>query len=280
MKNLLNIVFALIILLVASSCKVDKDYVVSIETEHDVMKAVLFDETPKHKENFIKLAQSGRYDSTIFHRVMKNFMIQGGDIDRKEGVVSKSTIPAEFVKKYFHKKGALAAARQPDNVNPKKASSWCQFYIVQGQKFDKNELTIDQGKMNNALGQLMQMEKYADLRQELTGLYQSGDMEGYSKKIASLKSIVEEELKINVSKNISADRVEAYSTVGGAPHLDDDYTVFGQVVEGLEVIDKVAEEPVGGGNKPHKDIFMKITVEELPKKKITELYGIEYPEEK
>ncbi len=280
MKNLLNIVFALIILLVATSCKVDKDYVVSIETEYGTMKAVLFEDTPKHKDNFIKLAQSGRYDSTIFHRVMKDFMIQGGDIDKKEGSISKSTIPAEFVKKHFHKKGALAAARQPDNVNPKKASSWCQFYIVQGQKFDRNELTIDQGKMNNALGQLMQMEKYADLRQELTDLYQSGNMEGYSKKVASLKPICEKELNISVSKDMPAERVEAYSTVGGAPHLDDDYTVFGQVVEGLDVIDKVADEPVGRGHKPHKDVFMKITVEELPKKKITELYGVEYPEEK
>ncbi len=280
MKNILNIAVVLAIFLMATSCKVDKDYVVSIETEYGTMKAVLFEDTPKHKENFIKLAQSGRYDSTIFHRVIKDFMIQGGDIDKKEGTTSKSTIPAEFVKKHFHRKGALAAARQGDAVNPKKASSWCQFYIVQGQKYDKNELTIDQGKMNNALGQLMQMEKYADLRQELTDLYQSGNMKAYSNKIASLKPICEKELNISVSKDMPADRVEAYSTVGGTPHLDDDYTVFGQVVEGLDVIDKIATVSTAGGDKPRKDIFIKMTVEELPKKKITELYGVEYPEEK
>lgn len=177
---------------------------VLIETEYGNMTAVLYNETPLHRDNFIKLVNQGWYNGSIFHRVINNFMIQGGGKDDKMNDPGYK-VPAEFVGKYFHKKGALAAARQPDQVNPEKASSGSQFYIVQGT-------VLTDAQMN-----------------------QSG-------------------------KVISPERRAVYKTLGGTPHLDDDYTVFGEVIDGLDVVDKIAAVQTGAGNKPLKDVKMKITV--------------------
>ena len=180
---------------------------VLIETEYGNMTAVLYNETPLHRDNFVKLANQGWYNGSIFHRVINNFMIQGGGKDGQND--PGYTVPAEFVGKYFHKKGALAGARKPDQVNPEKASSGSQFYIVQGTVSSDKQLDIFQ--------------------------IQSG-------------------------KTISPERRETYKTIGGTPHLDDDYTVFGEVIEGLDVVDKIAAVQTGPGNKPLKDVSMKITV--------------------
>ncbi|MCG8319249.1 MAG: peptidylprolyl isomerase [Cytophagales bacterium] len=275
LKYLLLISF----IILGNSCSNNKDYLVTIETKFGDMKLILFDETPKHKSNFIKLAKSGRYDSTIFHRVIKGFMVQGGDIDTKEeNNPSDETIPAEFVPKYYHKKGALAAARQGDQVNPKKASSWCQFYIVQGDQFSKEQLSVDQDKFSIKLRNYIGLEKNASLKEELLNLYNSGDKETYQEKVYSLIPEIEAEYNVVLTKDYPAERLNDYSTIGGAPHLDDQYTVFGMVVEGLEVIDAIADQPTGPGDKPAEDIVMKVKVEEMNKKKITKEYGYRYPE--
>lgn len=180
---------------------------VLIETEYGNMTAVLYNETPLHRDNFVKLTNQGWYNGSIFHRVINNFMIQGGGKGEKND--PGYTVPAEFVGKYFHKKGALAGARKPDQVNPAKASSGSQFYIVQGNVSTDKQLDIFQ---------------------------------------------------IQTGKTISPERREAYKTIGGTPHLDDDYTVFGEVIEGLDVIDKIAAVQTGPANKPLKDVTMKITV--------------------
>ncbi len=179
-----------------------------IETEFGNMTAVLYNETPQHRDNFIKLVKQEWYNGSIFHRVINRFMIQGGG---GQNNVSDPgyTIPAEFVPKFFHKKGALAAARKPDQVNPGKASSGSQFYIVQGQVMTNQQLDM--------------FEK-------------------------------------QTSKKISPERRAAYTTIGGTPHLDDDYTVFGEVISGLEVVDKIAAVPTGPGDKPLKDVKMKISI--------------------
>ena len=275
LKYLLLISF----IILGNSCSNNKDYLVTIETKFGDMKLILFDETPKHKSNFIKLAKSGRYDSTIFHRVIKGFMVQGGDIDTKEeNNPSDETIPAEFVPKYYHKKGALAAARQGDQVNPKKASSWCQFYIVQGDQFSKEQLSVDQDKFSIKLRNYIGLEKNASLKEELLNLYNSGDKETYQEKVYSLIPEIEAEYNVVLIKDYPAERLNDYSTIGGAPHLDDQYTVFGMVVEGLEVIDAIADQPTGPGDKPAEDIVMKVKVEEMNKKKITKEYGYRYLE--
>lgn len=273
-------------ILMTTACSTEKDQLVTIHTEYGDMKVVLYDATPEHKANFLKLAREGMYDSTHFHRVDQGFMIQGGDVLQKHGVdpdneeikqIAESTLPAEFVDTLFHKKGALAAARQGDQSNPERRSSGSQFYIVQGNIFTEEQLTTDQEQLNNGIRQLLQMEEYDSLRQELIGLYQSGDYDAYTQKVMELKPIVEDSLNMNLDKEISPDRLEAYTTVGGAPHLDDTYTVFGEVVDGMEVIDSIASQPTNAADKPTENIYMTVSVEEISKKKITELYGYHYP---
>jgi len=179
-----------------------------IETEFGNMTAVLYNETPQHRDNFLKLVKQGWYNGSIFHRVIKNFMIQGGGQENKMNDPGYK-VPAEIMAKYFHKKGALAAARQSDQVNPQKASSGSQFYIVQGQVLNDQQLEMFEKQTN---------------------------------------------------KKIAPERRAAYKTIGGTPHLDDQYTVFGEVISGLDVIDKIAAVQTAAGDKPGKDVKMKITV--------------------
>ncbi|MEQ9439846.1 MAG: peptidylprolyl isomerase [Cyclobacteriaceae bacterium] len=264
-------------------CSSEKDFLVTIHTDYGDMHAVLYDATPKHKKNFIELAQSGKYDSTIFHRVIKDFMIQGGDLATKPGATPEDaveyTIPAEFVDSLFHKKGALAAARQGDQVNPARESSGSQFYIVQGTVLSEQELTLDMNKLGKGLQELLQRDNYAEVRQELLDLYNASDFDAYTQKMISLKPEVEEMIGIEVDRKYPPDRLQAYTTVGGVPHLDDTYTVFGEVVDGLSIIDSIAMKPTGAMDKPSQDMYMTVQVEEVAKKKITQMYGYEYPAE-
>lgn len=193
--------------------------IVLLETSFGNMTIALSDSTPQHRDNFIKLVKQHFYDSLLFHRVIKDFMIQGGDPESKHAVAGQMlgngspgyTIPAEFNDSLFHKKGMLAAARMPDNVNPQKASSGSQFYIVQGKKFTDDELnSLEQMRMGG--------------------------------------------------KKIPVARREIYKTLGGTPHLDGGYTVFGEVTSGLEVIDKIAAVQRDGNNRPLSDVRMKITI--------------------
>ncbi|MDH5604742.1 MAG: peptidylprolyl isomerase [Cyclobacteriaceae bacterium] len=276
MKNLL---FIFLITFLSFSCDRDTDFLITISTPFGDMKAILYDETPRHKENFISLAKEGKYDSTIFHRIIKEFMVQGGDINQKPGHEGSIdyTVPAEFVPGYFHKKGALAAARQADKVNPKKASSGSQFYVVHGKVWDEVELTTDLNQLNAAIGVLIRLPEYDSIGKVLIDTYTAGDYEGYNKMVLDLRPAVEERLGRDVSKKIVPERLAVYTTLGGAAWLDDAYTVFGEVVEGLDVIDKIAAVQTGTADKPLEDIYMTVSVEEMPKKKITKLYGFEYP---
>ncbi|WP_456459743.1 peptidylprolyl isomerase [Reichenbachiella sp.] len=255
-----------------------KDFLVTIHTSLGDMKAVLYDETPLHRDNFLKLINEGAYDSTIWHRVIKEFMIQGGGIDIKPSTPKRTDrIPAEFDARLFHVKGALAAARQGDRVNPEKASSWSQFYIVQGKRWTKDELTLDQQKLNAGIGKLLQNDKHLALREELIAMQERRDFDGMNKLVMSKASLIESELGISVRKDVSQERIDAYTTIGGAPHLDDEYTVFGQVVEGFDVIDKIAATKTIR-EKPIENLYLTIEVEEVSKKKLSKQYGISYPE--
>jgi len=260
-----------------------KDYLFKLKTSFGDMTVLLYEETPLHKANFIELAKAGRYDSTFFHRVMENFMIQGGDIFRKPNEKKGSNddaIPAEIVEGLFHKKGELAAARQPDNVNPEKKSSSCQFYIVQGKVYPEAELTTDQDKFNRVFGELMMAGKLDSLRQQLIALQKEKKIDEMNTLIAQSKPLCEELSGENLSKEIDPDKLKAYSTVGGTPHLDGEYTVFGRVVEGLDVIDKIAAVEIKPRNEPVERIYMQVEVLEMKKKQITKLYGYTYPEKK
>lgn len=219
--------FSLILMLLSNiGCvaqKNKKETKVLISTAYGDIKVVLYNETPKHRDNFIKLVKEGSYDSTLFHRVMADFMIQGGDPESKgakEGVLLGNgglgyTIPAEFDSTLIHKKGALAAARESDNVNPNKESSSCQFYIVEGKTFSKEE--IDKMLVNR------------------------------NKKRTTPIVYTEEQYKV-------------YEELGGTPHLDMDYTIFGEVIEGLDVVDKISVVQTDRANRPKEDIKMTMKI--------------------
>ena len=266
----------LLLSLVAGAQNPKKDKLVKIKTSFGDMIVVLHDETPLHKANFIALAEAGKYDSTVFHRVINEFMVQGGDIYRKpnaEESTEDDRLPAEFVPSLFHHKGALAAAR---TNNPEKKSSNCQFYLVQGKVYEKDELTIDENKLNQTFAKLLQEGKIDSIRNQLIELQKEKKFDEMNALISNSCDYLEEISGEKLRKEISPDRVEAYSTIGGAPFLDDEYTVFGKVIEGIEVIDKIAGVETQRGDAPVENVYMTMEVMELSRKKITKLYGYSY----
>jgi len=265
-----------ILLFTITSCSMEKDVLITIGTPYGEMKAILFDETPEHKKNFVELTKSGKFNSTIFHRVMKDFMIQGGDVNAKEGANSITyTMPAEFNDKFFHSKGAIAAARMPDNVNPKQESSGCQFYIVDGRVFSKEELSTDFQKLYQGIQLLLLEEEYQEVKDQFLAL--QNNLVAYKELAFKYKDLVEEKYGIKSSIDIPSNRLESYSTIGGSPHLDGAYTVFGMVVEGMDVIDKIASVQTGPNNKPTEDVAMTISITMVKKNYITKNYGYQYP---
>ncbi len=271
MKKLIYILLFIII-----SCDMEKDVLITINTPYGDMKAILFEETPLHKKNFITLTKEEKFNSTIFHRVIKDFMIQGGDVNLKgDPNAIDYTIPAEFNDKFFHSKGALAAARMGDNVNPKKESSGCQFYIVDGSIFTKEELSTDIQSLYEGIQLLFMEPEYSDLKDKF--LKVQNDRKETQKLAMQFKNVVKEKFDISTSIDILPEKLEAYSSLGGSPHLDGEYTVFGRVVEGLDVIDKIAAVKTGQANKPIEDIQMKVSLEMVKKDFITKTYGYQYP---
>lgn len=275
MKKLILSLF--IIGMIAACGDKNKDYLVKIKTSYGDMTVVLYDETPLHKKNFLELAKSGRYDSTIFHRVIEDFMIQGGNVAEKEKVAEKQEdrVPAEIVDGYYHTKGALAAARQPDNVNPEKMSSASQFYIVDGMSWEMMATNVV--LLNQKMSALLQDTAYSDLLKQFQELAAKRDSKGMNDLALANKGLVEEKYGIDLSVDVSQYPKE-YEGVGGYAPLDGEYTVFGKVIDGLDVIDKIAAVQTGRADRPVEPVYMEMEVIEMNKKKITETYGYEYPE--
>ncbi len=287
-QNFITALLSFWLLFLSGCAQNKKDYVVTIKTKYGDMVAILYDETPKHKENFIKLAKEHYFDSLLFHRVIQGFMIQGGDPESKKAQAGQRlgnggpghTVPAEFNPKYFHEKGALSAARLGDQQNPSKASSGSQFYIVQGTPLSEEELKTDQMKLNQAMQQYFQNPANKPAYDSIVLVYQSNDVKAYQAMLMKLKPRVEKETGIKTDRDISPEKLKAYTTIGGAGNLDGEYTVFGKVIKGIEVIDKIAAQPKDHSDRPLEDVRMTVTVEELSKKKIEKLYGYQYPEKK
>jgi peptidyl-prolyl cis-trans isomerase B (cyclophilin B) len=274
----LSFIPALLLVLVLFSCSVEKDYLVKIQTKHGDMYAVLFDETPKHKQNFIDLAEAGRFDSTEFHRIIKDFMIQGGDVFTKEKLPPDSwpTVEAEIVPGLIHKKGSIAAARMGDNVNPEKRSSGSQFYIVDGKTHTRDELVTDMKLLSETYFKYIQLGSNEALKDEYARLYQNQQFDSLNQRMLAEKSNLEAFYNIELEKKMTPEQVETYTTIGGTPHLDGEYTVFGEVIQGLDVMEKIAKVPTGERSKPLEPIYMTVTVELVPKSKITKEYGYVY----
>ncbi|WP_439481829.1 peptidylprolyl isomerase [Cyclobacterium plantarum] len=263
------------------SCATEKDYLVTIDTKFGKMYAVLYDETPLHKENFIDLASSGRYDSTEFHRIIDDFMIQGGDVFTREGLPKEEwyTLPAEFDPSLIHERGSIAAARQGDNLNPERESSGCQFYIVEGRVYEEQELTTDMRKLQMAFSKYIQLDSNMELREKYSKLYQNQEFDSLNALMLSKKAMMEQFFNLNLGKDIRENQVRAYTSIGGTPHLDDTYTVFGKVIKGLDVMEAIAQLEKGPNDKPVTPVYIKVNVELVAKKKISEDYGYQYPEE-
>lgn len=281
----ISVITLLACCIIVAGCAQKRATIATIKTNYGEMVAVLYDDTPKHKENFIKLAKSHYFDSTLFHRVIKGFMIQGGDPDSKKAAPGSTlgrggpgyTIDAEILPKYFHEKGALSAARLPDMQNPKKASNGSQFYIVQGRVLDIEEMTLDQQKYDQALRKFFDNPANKGAFDSLGAAYQSGDEEQFRKLFLALKPRVVNETKMDVTQTVPEDKLKLYSTLGGAPALDGNYTVFGKVIKGLEVVDKIADVEKDPADRPTEDVRMTVTVEELSAKEIKKKYGYELP---
>ncbi|MCZ6521428.1 MAG: peptidylprolyl isomerase [Bacteroidetes bacterium] len=266
------------------ACNRDQDTIITIHTQFGDMKILLYDETPLHKANFLELAQSGKYDSTIFHRVIKGFMVQCGDVTVRDDVNEEpDLIPAEFNHKFIHERGAVSAARRGDKINPEKKSSGSQFYIVQGKKFKASEfqrLKDDHllGQIQPYFAQLINRQSNVDIKDQYVEAYNGQQQELMRQIMLSTRDKIEGEFGPLEDFNLSDRQIEVYSTIGGAPHLDGTYTVFGKVVEGIEVVDKIANQTTGKGDKPIEDIYMTLSLEKMPKKQISEKYGYEYPQ--
>ena len=249
----------------------DNATLVKIETTMGDITVKLYDETPKHKENFIKLVKEGVYDSTLFHRVIKNFMIQAGDPTSKTASATDTlgsgdvgyTIPAEFNPKFFHKRGVLAAARQGDDVNPNKESSGCQFYIVTGRKFSEAQMINMENQMNEArLDTVIQALARKHMK-EIYKMRKANDMEGLMELQDSLENQARKEVAKEPALKFTPEQIKAYTTVGGAPHLDGNYTVFGEVVDGMNVVAEIETAKTNRQDRPTQDIrILKATVVE------------------
>ena len=240
----------------------EKRTLVKLETTMGNITVALYNETPKHRDNFIKLVKEGVYDSTLFHRVIKQFMIQAGDPDSKNASDTAMlgsgdvgyTIPAEFNPKFFHKKGVLAAARQGDDVNPEKASSGCQFYIVTGRKFTEPQLLGMENKINEQREEALFDSLARQHMKEIYKMRKAGDNAGLLELQVTLEAQARELADKEEKFRFTPEQIKAYSTIGGAPHLDGSYTVFGEVTEGMEVVDNIEIAKTNRADRPIENI--------------------------
>jgi cyclophilin family peptidyl-prolyl cis-trans isomerase len=274
MKKRINILILLAAFVLSGSCAVKQDNSTKVcfETSYGKIILKLYPETSKHRANFIKLVESGFYNGVLFHRVIAGFMIQGGDPQSKTAKPNVQlgngdvgyTIPAEFIyPMYYHKRGALAAAREGDNVNPLKASSGCQFYIVQGRVFTDEQLdSMDENNKMKLKGKLFQ-----DILKTKENLVKQYREDNNNMKLDQLRDAIVEQvdtkLKTDTTYKFTAKQRNDYKTIGGTPHLDGDYTVFGEVIEGMDIVDKITQIAVDQNNRPLQDV--KIIKAEIPK---------------
>lgn len=266
--NRLVYLFIVFFLVVAfsncASIRKDRIWFVEIETDLGIIKVRLNNETPLHRDNFLKLVKAKAYNDQVFHRVINEFMIQAGINEMvvatksgKDSIDLNYTVPAEFFPEFFHKKGVLAAARMGDNFNPDQASSSSQFYIVHGKKLTDTELEQLEDRINNMRKQSL---FFKNINKEKEIAFEKDEPLDYGKiqQAATLKT--EEQLKEYVPYKIPPGQWQVYKTLGGTPHLDGSYTVFGEVVEGIDIVDRIASVETDESDRPINDIHFKMKI--------------------
>lgn len=273
MKNSLIKILLFIAVVTNSSCSfsqnkpVPEGPMVLISTKYGDMKVVLYNETPLHRDNFMKLTKEGVFDSLLFHRVIKGFMVQGGDPQSKratrEQVLGDGdlnyTVPAEIVPGIIHKKGVIAAARNGDEDNPERRSSATQFYLAQGKVYKLDDVPSIEQNLNSRVAETLFLKYKSDKIDTLMLFQMARNKDGYDKLLEKLKQKAIVETDKNPAK-LTKQQIETYTTLGGIPHLDGAYTVFGEVLEGLAVIDSIAAQPTGAMDRPLENIRMTIKV--------------------
>jgi peptidylprolyl isomerase/peptidyl-prolyl cis-trans isomerase B (cyclophilin B) len=276
MKKIMILVVALVVVSVSSmiiakenkNIKMEnqtenlKDALVDIKTSVGDIRIRLYGETPKHRDNFLKLVKEGFYEEVLFHRVINQFMIQTGDPSSKGAPAGKSLgtggpgydIDAEIIyPQYFHKRGALAAARQGDEVNPDRRSSGSQFYIVTGKVYNAGQLAQMEKQLQYQQMQTIFNDLAKQHRDTIMAMRRNRDQAGLQALQEELVKKTEVEAAKNPAKFTQA-QIDAYTTVGGTPHLDGTYTVFGEVVEGMDVVAKIETTATGAQDRPKEDI--------------------------
>ena len=273
MQKFISLVVIFMGLVVTTKAQTPSHETVLLETIYGTIKIKLYEETPLHKANFLKLVEAHFFDSLLFHRVINEFMIQGGDHLSKRAAKGDSlghgdigyTVPAEIVPKLIHKKGALCAARESDDVNPKFASSATQFYIVMGRKRTMEELKKYEDRINKAhytaaARAFLKTPDGARLKQTYNRLKNESKTDSAALVNAEIEKLIKAEHLKTPEYQFNEQQITTYTQFGGTPHLDGTYTVFGEVIEGLELIDKIAGVKTDERNRPLRDIRMKISI--------------------
>ena len=264
----LTLILLLIIGLTGASFAQNR--IVEVKTNLGTMKFKLYNDTPKHRDAFIQLANNGYYDRTLFYRVIQDFLIQGGSKSSRNAPPGKRigygdpehTVDDEIIEQHFHKKGALCAPRQPDEVNPFKQSDISQFYVVKGQVFTEGQLDTLEMVVNRPIKKKITKQIYTpEIRQKLKTLKEEGKVDEFREIAARVKNDIASRYELNPNTlEFSEAQRKAYTTVGGYPDLDGKYTVFGECIAGFDVIDKIATLEVDGNNRPIKDVVIEVNV--------------------
>lgn len=245
--------------------------IVKISTPKGDIRVRLYDETPQHRDNFVKLVNEGFYNGTLFHRVIKDFMIQGGDPDSIGAPAGKMlgtggpgyNVPAEIVyPQLFHKRGALAAARQSDEVNPERESSGSQFYLVYGKVYTPQELKQMEKQMSMQQEQAIFNKLVQQNRAQILELRKARNQAGLQELQDQLIAETKKQMKELPAPKFTPEQQEAYTTIGGTPFLDNQYTVFGEVESGMEVVAKIQQCATLSADRPKEDISMTMTIEQ------------------
>ncbi len=268
-----GIIVFIILLCAGISCgnaqeKKDEELIL-IKTPHGNIKIKLYEKTTEHKKNFEKLVSEGFYDGLLFHRVISDFMVQGGDPDSKNAKPGAKlgmgaleyTVPAEFYPEYYHKRGAVAAARRGGLTNVGKRSSASQFYIVQGQVYSEGELDTLEMVKNQHLKNEMVRQHLLAVENEIQKFRENNDREAFNQKVIEIRDRVDSLIEAqNLKFQFSVNQRKDYTSIGGYPSLDGDYSVFGEVVEGMDVVDKISSVETDSNDRPLKDIDMRMEI--------------------